>query len=200
MNRQSAFHRPRPPFRRTPGLCLAAGLVLAGMAWGTARAEILINPRGWKFPNIITSAKEAIRVSDRTPLIPGKEVILKGYRKADGTRFMTYEIEGRVFGVEIDENGKPPFEYSILDTDGDGRFETKIVHGPGNTDRAYVPQWIIDYYYSLHPELKNPTVAQTMAPSPPNLIPPTPSASPAPRRQARTTGPPPPEVRERPNP
>src|SRR6266496_3197726 len=57
------------------------------------------NPQGWKFPNIVTSAKEIIRVSDRTPLIPGKETILKGYRKMDGTHFMTYEIEGRVFGV-----------------------------------------------------------------------------------------------------
>src|SRR5262245_57503450 len=132
------------------------------------RSEILINPQGWRFPNIVTSAKEIIRVSDRTPQIPGKETILKGYRKMDGTCFMTFEIEERVFGVEVDTDGKPPFEYGIMDTDGDGKFETKIVHHPGDKDRGYVPQWIIDYYYTQHPELKNPS--GPVRPAPPKMI------------------------------
>ena len=118
-----------------------------------AQADIKINPQGWRFPNIINSAKEAIQLSDRTPLIPGKETINKGYRRADGTRFMTYEIEGKIFGVEIDEDGKPPFEYSILDADGDGKFETMIRHTPDNKDKAYVPQWVIDNYFAVHPEV-----------------------------------------------
>jgi hypothetical protein len=118
-----------------------------------ARADIKINPQGWRFPNIINSAKEAIQLSDRTPLIPGKETINKGYRRADGTRFMTYEIEGKIFGVEIDEDGKPPFEYSILDADGDGKFETMIRHTKDNKDKAYVPQWVIDNYFAVHPEV-----------------------------------------------
>jgi hypothetical protein len=160
------------------------------------RGEILLNPEGWRFPNIITAVKEAIRVSDRTPLIPGKETILKGYRKADGTFFMTYEIEGRVFGVEIDTNGKPPFEYSIMDADGDGRHETKIPHTKDNKDRAYVPQWVIDYYYSRHPELKNPS--GPVKPIPPTLLvePPEPvPAQPPPKEVV-----PPPEVLKQPNP
>lgn len=137
-----------PTLRQT--LLLAALVALPGVA----RAEILLNPSGWRFPNIITSAKEAIKVSDRTPMIPGKETINRGYRKSDGTYFMTYEIEGKIFGVEVDEDGKPPFEFSIMDADGDGKFESKILHTPGNKDHAYVPQWVIDYYFGLHPEVK----------------------------------------------
>ena len=137
-------------------ICLAgaaAFLVVLGAATA-ARAEILYNPTGWRFPNIITAAKEAITLTDRTPIIPGKETINKGYRRPDGRRVMTYEIEGKVFGAEIDEDGKPPFEYGIMDADGDGKFETKIVYAKGNKDHFYVPQWIIDYYFSLHPEVQ----------------------------------------------
>jgi hypothetical protein len=137
------------------------------------RADILINPQGWRFPNIITSAKEAIQVSDRTPVIPGKETITKGYRRTNGTYFMTYEIEGKIFGVEIDEDGKPPFEFSIMDADGDGKFETKIPHTKGNKDRAYVPQWAIDHYFRLHPEVKPGSSGSV---PPPTLKPPPPKA------------------------
>ena len=144
---------------------------------GSAEADIKINPSGWRFPNIITSAKEAIQVSDRTPAIPGKETINKGYRRADGTFFMTYEIEGKVFGAEMDEDGKPPFEYSIMDADGDGKFESMIRHSKDNRDRAYVPQWVIDYYFSVHPEVER---GPSGVPAPPSLVPhpaPQPSAS-----------------------
>jgi hypothetical protein len=145
-------------------LCCAA-LALGWPAASPARGDILINHHGWRFPNVITAAKEAIRISDRTPLIPGKETITKGYRRADGTHFQTYEIEGRIFGIEFDDDGKPPFEYSIMDTDGDGKFETKIPHTKDNKDRAYVPQWMVDHYYSRHPELKKPT-ARVQVPGP----------------------------------
>ena len=155
-------------------LCSIIGRVGAGLPLlmlllmpGVARADIKINQQGWMFPNIVTSAKEMIRVSDRTPLIAGKETLLKGYRKMDGTHFMTFEIEGRVFGVLIDTNGKAPFEYSIMDTDGDGKFETKFNSRPESKDQGYVPQWIVDYYYSKHPDQKNPSAGAK--PVPPEL-------------------------------
>ena len=171
----------------------AMGVLLAG---SLVRAEIKINPQGWRFPNTYTAAKEMIRVSDRTPLIPGKETILKGYRRADGTRFMTYEIEGRVFGVQFDTDGKPPFEYSIMDADGDGKFETRIVPEKDGRDQGYVPQWVIDYYYSKHPELKSPSGA--VKPAPPSLVDaPEPVAKPTPPPKPVA---PPPEVLSQPNP
>jgi hypothetical protein len=181
----------RGSLRATGGGLLALGLVST-----TVHAAILINPQGWRFPNIVTANKEVIRVSDETALIPGKETLLKGYRKADGTFFMTFEIEGRVFGVEIDTDGKPPFEYGIMDADGDGKFETKIVPEKGSSDKGYVPQWIVDYYYSKHPELKQPSGSAKAAP---------PSLVAAPRPEGSPTPPvtdliPPPEILRQPSP
>jgi hypothetical protein len=194
---------PRPR-RTTPAalVCAAAAAWLLGPpAWllaPPARAEMLINPQGWKFPNIVIAAKKSIKVSDRTPAIPGKETMLKGYQKGDGTFFQTYEIEGRVFGVEIDTDGKPPFEYSILDTDGDGKFETKIPHTPGNTDRAYVPKWVIEHYYARHPELQNPDApARPAAPRLVETLPPPPPEKP---KTEPPAGPLPEEIRALPNP
>jgi hypothetical protein len=170
-------------------------LATLAAASGTAHADILLNPSGWRFPNIITSAKEAIKVSDRTPVIPGKETINRGYRKSDGTFFMTYEIEGKIFGVEVDEDGKPPFEFSIMDTDGDGKFESKIINTPGNKDHAYVPQWVIDYYFSVHPEVKPGPGGAPLAPS--LTAPPArPAATAPPVKKTATPLPP----KERPNP
>lgn len=187
---------PRARPRTAP---VVVGVVLSACcAVPAILGEMLINETGWRFPNVVTAAKEAIRVSDRTPLIEGKETLLKGYRKADGTRFMTYEIEGRVFGVEIDTDGKPPFEYSILDTNGDGKYETKIPHVKGNKDRAYVPQWVIDHYFTVHPELKNPNSGAH--PQPPSLKP----APPPPPTTAAAPAPPPvppaKKILEQPNP
>lgn len=171
--------------------------ILAVIAGGSTPAEILLHPGGWLFPNIVTSEKEAIRVDDRTPLIPGKETMRKGYRKRDGTFFQTYEIEGRIFGVEVDTNGKPPFEYSIMDADGDGKFESKIMHTPGNKDHAYVPEWVIDHYYAVHPDLKNRSGEQE-APFP-TLNPEKPKSDPPAAKRAQNL-PPPPELKDRPNP
>jgi hypothetical protein len=178
---------------------LLAGAACIGMALlaTDAQAKIELNPQGWKFPNIITSEKVHIRPADETQLIPGKETLVKVYRRMNGTYFMTYEIEGRVFGVQIDTDGKMPFEYGIMDTDGDGKFESKIVFEKGNTDKGYVPQWVIDYYYSRHPELKNPSPAMKAVPpslttAPPPAATPTPTPGPA--------LPPSPEVLGQPNP
>ena len=172
---------------------VSLALMLSG---STVHAAILINPQGWKFPNIVTAKKEVIRVSDETALIPGKETLLKGYRKADGTFFLTFEIEGRVFGVEIDTDGKPPFEYGIMDVDGDGKFETKIVPEKGSNDKGYVPQWVVDYYYSKHPELKEPSGPVKAVP-PSLAAAPKPEGSPTPPRKALV---PPPEIVSQPSP
>ncbi len=169
------------------------GLTLA--VPGTLHAEIQINPRGWKFPNVVTAAKAKISVSDRSRDIPGKETILKGYRKWDGTFFQTYEIEGRIFGVEIDTDGKAPFEYSLMDADGDGKFETKIPHVKGNRDQAYVPKWVVDHYFNIHPDMKN--AGGSVRPPPPRLR----ASRPAPPvRPAPSVDPPPDAVRKRPAP
>jgi hypothetical protein len=165
---------------------LSAALVAGLCAVAPARADILYNPAGWKFPNIMTAAKEAIQLTDRTPIIPGKETVNKGYRRPDGTRVMTYEIEGKIFGLDIDEDAKPPFEYGIMDADGDGKFETKIVYSKGNKDHFYVPQWIIDYYFSLHPEVQRVGGKAVM----PSLVTPPPPKTTTAKKTPTPAGPP----------
>ena len=164
---------------------VVAALLLSFGSARVARAEILYNPQGWKFPNIVTAAKEAIHVSDRTSEIPGKETLNKGYRRTNGTRVMTYEIEGKIFGVDIDEDGKAPFEYGIMDADGDGKFETKIVYAKGNRDHFYVPAWVVDHYFKMHPEVQRGPGGN---PAMPNLnaaaaTPTAPAAPPAPGKK-----------------
>lgn len=174
-----------------------AALLLGGSFASPARSDILYNPAGWKFPNIITAAKEAIHVSDRTTVIPGKETLNKGYRRTNGTRVMTYEIEGKIFGVDIDEDGKPPFEFGIMDADGDGKFETKIVYSKGNKDRFYVPAWVIDSYFKLHPEVQrgpggNPAMPNLNAgaqPPPSTAKKPATAAPPSAKKKAPTPSP-----------
>ncbi len=173
------------------------GVAAACLLVSPALAEVQINPNGWKFPNILVAAKQSIKVSDQTPLIPGRETILKVYRKADGTYFRTYEIEGRIFGVEFDTDGKPPFEYGIMDTDGDGKFETKIIYGPDNKDHGYVPQWVIDYYYTVHPELKNQSSHASVPPPSLNVRVPPPTSTPPPPPKVVV---PPPSAVQQPNP
>lgn len=61
-------------------------------------------------------------VADRKP---PTEILIRTYRKDDGKLFRVYSVRGRVFRYDIDENGAAPYEYRLLDNDGDGEFETK---------------------------------------------------------------------------
>lgn len=47
------------------------------------------------------------------------------YKNPDGTLFRTYSVKGKVFRYDIDTDKELPYEYRLLDKDGDGSFETK---------------------------------------------------------------------------
>ena len=115
-----------------------------------------INKDGWLFPNPALAEKKAIRPIDATDRIPGKETLVKIYqRKKDGVIFDIFEIEGEIYACQFHakgENGKPPSVYAIVDTDGDGIFESK--YAPG--EKAHPPDWAIQRYYKKHPDLKDP--------------------------------------------
>jgi hypothetical protein len=61
-------------------------------------------------------------VADKTPRT---EILIRTYKKDDGKLFRTYSVNGKVFRYDIDEDGAAPYEYRLLDNDGDGKFETK---------------------------------------------------------------------------
>lgn len=56
---------------------------------------------------------------------PATEVNIKTYKKPDGTMTRVYSVAGRIFRYDVDTNGAMPYEYRLVDKDGDGVFETK---------------------------------------------------------------------------
>lgn len=61
-------------------------------------------------------------IADRQP---PSEILIRTYRNADGTLFREYGVQGRVFRYDMDEDGSAPYEYRLIDDDGDGVFETR---------------------------------------------------------------------------
>jgi len=114
-----------------------------------------IKKGGWLFPQPARAEKKAIRTVDTTDRIPGRETLMKVYQKSDGVIFETLEIEGEVYACQFHVKGKddePPTVYAIVDTDGDGVYESKF--GAGEVART--PDWVIQRYYKKHPEGKDP--------------------------------------------
>jgi uncharacterized protein DUF2782 len=115
-----------------------------------------IKQDGWLFPNPAVAEKLKIQTRDYTPRIPGKETEVKIYkRKKDGVVFDTFEIDGEVYACQFHIKGEgdtPPTVYAIVDTDGDGVFESK--YAPG--EKANPPEWAIKRYYKKHPDQTEP--------------------------------------------
>jgi len=127
--------------------------LLTGVALPLRAVEV--KQDGWKFPNPAKATKVAIRPIDSTDRIPGKETLVKTYKKDEKTAFETFEIEGEVFACQFHFRGtedQASNNYAIVDLDGDGVFETK--YGPG--EKASTPEWVIKRYYQKHPERQDP--------------------------------------------
>src|SRR5262249_28657230 len=125
-------------------------ILILGTLCATPCLSVEIKKDGWLFPNPATAEKEDIRTVDFTPRIPGRETVVKIYkRKKDGVVFDTLEIEGEIFACQFHvkgEDGKPPTVYAIVDTDGDGVYESK--YAPG--EKPHTPEWVIQRYYKKH--------------------------------------------------
>jgi len=124
-----------------------------------------IKKDGWLFPNPARAEKLKIRNQDYTPQIPGPETLVKIYkRKKDGVVFDTFEIDGKIYACQFHVKGEgdaPSTVYAIVDTDGDGIFESKYAHG----ERAQPPEWVIQRYFKKHPDQMDPGPP---APDPPS--------------------------------
>jgi len=115
-----------------------------------------VKKEGWLFPNPAQAEKLKIRTQDYTPRIPGPETQVKIYkRKKDGVVFDTFEIDGEIYACQFHVKGEgdaPPTVYAIVDTDGDGIFESK--YEPG--EKAQPPEWVILRYFKKHPDQTDP--------------------------------------------
>ena len=56
---------------------------------------------------------------------PPTAVDIKTYKNPDGTMFRVYSVKNVIFRYDVDTNGESPYEYRLLDKDGDGIFETR---------------------------------------------------------------------------
>jgi len=61
-------------------------------------------------------------IADRKP---PTEIVVKTYKNPDGTLDRVYSVGGDIFRYDVDVDGGPPYEYRLIDTNGDGIFDTK---------------------------------------------------------------------------
>ena len=97
---------------------------------------------GWEVPDVKSAKYLGSKQKDKISEIPGKETLLKGYKSKDGTYFNTLEYKGKIYGYQLDINGKAPMEYSLRDSNGDGKMDIKVIaQGKGET-----AQWLLNLY------------------------------------------------------
>ena len=102
-----------------------AGIALAvSVASMPAKAEE-INPNGWPVPDVASSKSFGCKMKDIISEIPGKETKLCIYQAEDGTYFNSLSTNGQRYGFYVDTDGKPPMEYTLIDTVGDGVYRRK---------------------------------------------------------------------------
>lgn len=83
------------------------------------------NPKGYAPPDIGSSKLISEEIMDLTDKIEGKETLVSTYRANDSSLFRIYTVKGKAFRYDIDTDKKPPYEYSLIDKDGDSIFETR---------------------------------------------------------------------------
>jgi len=79
---------------------------------------------------------------DLSERLPGEETLFKQYADEWGFQFETVSINGIVFAINIDVDGKYPFDITLMDTDCDGVFETKAEEKPGQRLDLPIPECV----------------------------------------------------------
>lgn len=82
------------------------------------------NPEGYRIPDLKTAELQSEQVMDIKE-VEGKKMLIRTYKAKDGDLFRVYSIDGRIFRYDVDIDKKPPYEYALIDRNGDGIFETK---------------------------------------------------------------------------
>jgi hypothetical protein len=88
------------------------------------------------------------------------EITIRTYKEPDGELVRQFSVNGAVFRYDVAPKGKPPYEYRLIDKDGDGNFETKEqlvgeTEAGGKKERYYIdlgPQPGTEKKYSYEQE------------------------------------------------
>ncbi|MBI1724476.1 MAG: hypothetical protein HYR52_02425 [Candidatus Tectomicrobia bacterium] len=97
---------------------------------------------GFDAPNVARSKFLGWVRRNLTDRIPGDETLFKQYVDEWGFQFETLSINGIVFAINIDVDGKYPFDITLMDTDCDGVFETKVEEKPGQRADLSIPECV----------------------------------------------------------
>ena len=100
------------------------------------------NLSGFDIPEIATSNFLGWDKRDFSKRIPGKEPIIKQFLDEWGFQFETFSINKVVFAINLDLDGKYPFDVTFLDQNCDGVFETKIEEKPGESVDMGIPECV----------------------------------------------------------
>jgi len=79
---------------------------------------------------------------DITRHVPGEETLFKQYVDEWGFQFETISINGVVFAINMDVDGKYPFDITLMDSDCDGVFDMKVEEKPGQRVDLQIPECV----------------------------------------------------------
>ncbi len=97
---------------------------------------------GYDIPNVVRSRFLGWVRRSLTDRIPGEETLFKQYIDEWSFQFETLSINGITFAINIDIDGKYPYDITLLDTDCDGIFETKVEEKPGQRVDLPIPECV----------------------------------------------------------
>ena len=100
------------------------------------------NLSGVDIPEMATSNFLGWDKRDFSKRISGKETIIKQFLDEWGFQFETFSINKVVFAINLDLDGKYPFDVTFLDQNCDGVFETKIEEKPGESVDMGIPECV----------------------------------------------------------
>ncbi|MGC2423135.1 MAG: hypothetical protein WA666_02135 [Nitrospirota bacterium] len=109
-------------------------------------ANLSPNP-GYLVPDIskaMLTLEENQVIGDKKP---PTVINIRTYKNPDGSIFRTYSVGGHIFRYDVGVNGAPPFQYRLIDENGDGIFEKK----EAMTGEMKIEGRTLNYFIDLGP-------------------------------------------------
>ena len=121
---------------RTYGTFILSGIVIS-IFWamfasaeaaspGSRKTGVEKRIEGYSIPNLGQAKFQGWVRRDLTDRIPKEESLFKQYIDEWGFKFETITINGVLFVYNLDLDNRFPYDVTLIDTDCDGIFETKV--------------------------------------------------------------------------
>ena len=121
---------------------LATNISAEAASPGSEKSGIKKRIEGYSVPNLGRSQFLGWVRRDHTDRIPKEESLYKQYNDEWGFKFETITINGIIFVYNLDLNGRFPYDVTLIDTDCDGTFETKVETEPEEKVDMPIPECV----------------------------------------------------------